>query len=80
MAPEILLKENYDERVDIWSLGVTIYYMAYGNGPFSGKGVEETYENIKKFKYSFPSKKVNDNLVVLIKQILTPKDKRISLV
>ncbi len=34
LAPEILLKKEYDHKVDIWSLGVNIYYMMTGLLPF----------------------------------------------
>lgn len=34
LAPEILLGGGYDERVDLWSLGVTIYRLIAGVTPF----------------------------------------------
>lgn len=34
MAPEILKKGNYDSKCDIWSLGVMIFQMVFGNPPF----------------------------------------------
>jgi serine/threonine protein kinase len=34
VPPEILNGEYYDEKVDIWSLGVLIYEMATGKAPF----------------------------------------------
>ncbi|KAI8990302.1 kinase-like domain-containing protein [Pilobolus umbonatus] len=35
MAPEILLNENYDTKVDIWALGITAIEIASGRPPYS---------------------------------------------
>jgi len=34
LSPEALLGGGYDERADIWSLGVTLYKMVAGYTPF----------------------------------------------
>ena len=36
IAPEILKKEKYDEKCDLWSLGVIIYALAFKNYPYQG--------------------------------------------
>ena len=55
MSPEMLNKEGYDHRIDTWSLGVIVYYLAYGKGPFTGTDVKSTYDNIINIKYNFPN-------------------------
>jgi len=34
MAPEIHRDEEYDERVDVWSLGVITYILLHGKPPY----------------------------------------------
>jgi serine/threonine protein kinase len=35
VAPEIFLGEEYDESVDMFSLGIIMYFMLCGNLPFN---------------------------------------------
>ena len=45
-APEVL-KNIYDATSDVWSIGVIIYQMFYGEVPFGGDNINELYSNIK---------------------------------
>jgi len=36
-APELILKKNYNKSIDIWSLGVIVYFLICGNYPFNSK-------------------------------------------
>jgi len=35
IAPEMIKKQPYDEKVDIWSFGITLYELAIGDPPYS---------------------------------------------
>ena len=57
MAHEIFKKEVYDNKVDVWAVGVLFYRMLFGDFPF--KSINMEYEinpkcakgfNIKKMK------------------------------
>ena len=37
LSPEIILKQNYDSKVDIWSVGIITYILLFGLTPFNGK-------------------------------------------
>lgn len=47
MAPEILLKNKYDARVDLWSVGVIMYECLFGEAPYSSNSFQELAEKIK---------------------------------
>ena len=53
MAPEIIKKEAYTEKVDIWATGVVAYIMLFGKAPFRGKKKPEIFEQIKKCDISY---------------------------
>lgn len=46
MAPEILNGEAYDYKVDIWSLGVSMFESLFGNTPFFGSDKEDLTSNV----------------------------------
>ena len=37
MAPQILSKQKFSSKCDVWSLGVTIYEILYGRTPYTAK-------------------------------------------
>ena len=46
MAPEILNREEYNEKCDLWSLGVLIFVFTFKEHPFEGEYEEEINDNI----------------------------------
>ena len=80
IAPEVFLKNGYQGfGCDIWSLGVTLYFMLAGEYPFKGKNLEELKNNIfaKNYdKLDFISEEAND---LLDKMLTINTEERISL-
>lgn len=66
MAPEMFYNRNYNETVDIWSIGIILYEMLYGINPFSK--VKDKYEleqimiNIKE-EIKIPSKQTKNKTI-----------------
>ncbi len=48
MPPEIMKGEEYDDKCDIWSLGVLLYEMIYGSCPITSNTIEEYNEKLFK--------------------------------
>ena len=47
MAPEVIVnKSGYDDRADIWSIGVILYQIISGILPYSGKTVPQLIEKL----------------------------------
>jgi calcium-dependent protein kinase len=56
IAPEVL-KKNYNEKCDTWSVGVILYMTLTGVPPFDGEQDEDIIERIKIGKFSKTSKR-----------------------
>ncbi|KRX05524.1 Protein kinase-like domain [Pseudocohnilembus persalinus] len=83
MAIEILKREKYNEKCDIWSMGVIIYQMLYGYPPFNpkkGGNINDLINLIEKNEIKLPDEvKVSNEAKDLIKKMLViDPEKRIS--
>ncbi|KAL6030252.1 hypothetical protein STEG23_005821 [Scotinomys teguina] len=75
-APEQVLGKGYDgKKVDVWSLGVLLYFITTGYHPFRGSSVEEIEKKITTGSYEFPSH-ISRQLENLIRQMLTVAPER----
>ena len=80
VSPEVLKKLPYNEKVDIWGIGVLIFELVFGYPPFSSNLNTVRFNNIKEGKINWPENLENGDLKDLIQKILkvNPKE-RISL-
>ena len=68
MAPEIVSSAtSYDVKVDIWSLGVTLYEMIKGSPPLAHLGPEEV---LKRIPNSQPPRLGEEDSSLLLRQFL----------
>lgn len=85
VAPEILAgsPDGYNEKVDVWSLGVITYILLCGFPPFYHKNNRTLFQRIKKGEFSFPSPywdNVSEDAKEFIKSMLVvDASKRISI-
>jgi len=87
-APELCLSDKAPVQespeyyaADLWSLGASVYYMAYGQGPFLADSVFHMYDAICTKELKFPEEpKLSPGFKDLMRQILVKQpSKRISI-
>ena len=83
IAPEILKGEEYDYKVDIWSIGILMYFLLMGSLPFQGINEDEIYKCILKNKIDFSNMTanlINIEAINLLKDLLNKdSSKRINI-
>lgn len=85
MAPEVILRQEYDSSADMWSIGVILYELVTGSVPFPNAGTtDDLKDELKSIGNGFITlpmdKGVSTNLRQLIEQLLcTDKNSRLNL-
>ncbi|GBL92254.1 Aurora kinase A-B [Araneus ventricosus] len=55
LAPEMIENKTYDEKVDLWCLGILCYEFLVGKPPFEAASMHTTYSLIRSVALRFPS-------------------------
>ncbi len=73
IAPEVLQSE-YNEKCDVWSIGVILFILLSGKPPFDGKDDREIVKRVKLGSFSMSGgewRHISREAVDLIKKMLT---------
>ena len=79
MAPEIFVDKKYNEKADLWSLGIVMYILLTGKAPYFGSEDEKIIAQAKKGQYNkqlLHESKVSRPAITLIEQLLNVNHKR----
>lgn len=75
MAPEVITGDGYDEKADMWSVGVILYELITLKKPFEGQSVESVFMAIMDKEFEALPPKTDPNLVHIVKRLLTKDHK-----
>ncbi|KAK8899914.1 serine/threonine protein kinase [Tritrichomonas musculus] len=72
MAPELVQERPYDEKIDIWSLGVILYELYYGKAPFYTTSIYKLIQMISNDPITWPGQ-ISDEFKDFL-QVMLQKD------
>ena len=61
-APEVILGQNYDQQIDLWSVGVSCYELFTGHVLFPGRSNNEMLKLMMAVKGRLPNKQIKGHL------------------
>ena len=73
-----MFKNNYNEKADIWSIGIIFYTLICGHPPFRGRREDIIKIKILNYNISFPSnnfRNMSQSGINLLKKLLEPEIK-----
>lgn len=72
LAPELLLSSAYGQSVDIWALGILLFYLSEGQHPFTGLSIQQMLNQIHSPYRLSLSRTRNSSLDDLLHRLLNP--------
>jgi len=79
MAPEVILGDKYNNKCDLWSLGIILYILYFQEVPYAGDAIDAVLGKIRTKGKTLLKKSGNNNFDDLISRLLeADPNKRIS--
>jgi hypothetical protein len=79
VAPEILLHQDHDYQVDVWSLGILLFYMIFRNFPYIGN-MKKVRNDIINSEIKIPKQILSKDVYdVLSRSLIKDRRKRIKM-
>jgi len=79
LPPEMVEVKGYDEKVDLWSLGVLCYEFLVGEPPFDAPGKKATFKRISRVDLHFPDHVKAGARDLILKLLVKNPKERIAL-
>ena len=70
LAPEVWKKRPYNQKCDIWSLGVLLYEMMTFHYPFPGRSNSDIAHRVCRGTYTIPQSKYSADLLFVLRKLL----------
>jgi NIMA (never in mitosis gene a)-related kinase len=70
IAPEVWKRRPYDQKCDMWSLGVLLYEMMTFTYPFMGNGSSDLAQRVCLGRYTLPTLPYSNDLVSIVRRLL----------
>lgn len=68
-APELIMRESYDEKIDNWSAGVLLFFMIFGHFPFNDNNINRLLQMIVSHDVEYPDH-ISTDLKHLLSKLL----------
>ena len=80
MAPQLLRKQAYTAKSDIWSLGLILYELVFGYTPWPSRSLEEYLNNIygKPLKFPYDAQIGEHTKNFIQRSLIIDEEKRMS--
>ncbi len=63
MAPEIIKRQIYNNKVDVWSFGIILYNLVFGKSPFLKIDIESTQYSVCNDEINFPKETIFNEII-----------------